>query len=112
MSNEEEAPQAQEPEPSEEVVTTEEPSNGEAAEGNDGANASGESEEMNRPPFDLKSGARISYGQKKGSVISVRGNGKAPYEVGIRWADEKHPQWMLFASLEMAYEQGTLAVNP
>ncbi len=110
MSNEEESPQAQEPEPSEEAVTTEEPSNGEAAEEN--ADAPGESEEMNRPPFDLKSGARISYGQKQGSVISIRGNGKAPYEVGIRWADEKHPQWMLFASLEIAYEQGTLAINP
>ena len=112
MSNEEDAPQAQEPESSEEVVTTEEPPNEEAAEDNAGANDAGESEEMNRPPFDLKAGARISYGQKQGSVISVRGNGKAPYEVGIRWADEKHPQWMLFASLEMAYEQGTLAINP
>mgnify|MGYP004223541329 FL=1 len=110
MSNEEDAPQAQEPEPSEEAVTTEEPSNGEAAEEN--ADAPGESEEMNRPPFDLKSGARISYGQKKGSVISIRGNGKAPYEVGIRWAEEKHPQWMLFAALKLAYEQGTLVVKP
>jgi len=112
MSNEEETPQTQEPEPSEEVVTTEEPSNEEAAEDNADANDPGESEEMNRPPFDLKAGVRISYGQKQGSIISVRGNGKAPYEVGIRWTDEKHPQWMLFASLEMAYEQGTLAVNP
>lgn len=112
MSNEEETPQAQEPEPSEEGVATEEPSNGEAAEETAGAEAPGESEEMNRPPFDLKSGARISYGQKKGSVISIRGNGKAPYEVGIRWAEEKHPQWMLFAALKLAYEQGTLVVNP
>ena len=112
MSNEEDAPQAQEPESSEEVVTTEQPSNEEAAEDNAGANDAGESEEINRPPFDLKAGARISYGQKQGKIISIRGNGKAPYEVGIRWDDEKHPEWMLFAALKLAYKQDALVVKP
>ena len=102
MSQEEETPQAQEPESSEETAQTEGPPAGEAVE----------TEKIARPPFELKTGARISYGLKKGAVLSIRGNGKTPYEVGIRWAKEKHPEWILFQALKLAYEQGVLAVNP
>ena len=111
MSNEDETPQNQEPEPSDETTTEESSSDGVVEEGAD-ADSSVESEEINRPPFAIKAGARISYGQKKGSVISVRGNGKAPYEVGVRWAHDKHPEWMLFEMLKLAYEVGNLVINP
>ena len=112
MSDEEETPQAQEPETSTETAKSEAPPSGEPTEEGADEQAAVEPEEMTRPPFDLKTGARISYGQKQGKVISIRGNGKAPYEVGIRWDDEKHPEWMLFAALKLAYKQGNLVINP
>ena len=112
MSQEEETPQAQEPESSDEVAQIEEPTVGEAVEESGDAEDAVETEEIIRPPFELKTGARISYGLKKGAVLSIRGNGKIPYEVAIRWAEEKHPEWMLFQALKLAYEQGDLAVNP
>lgn len=112
MSQDEETPQAQEPEKSEEVAPTEESPDGKAVEKSDDTEEAVAVEEINRPPFELKTGARILYGLKKGTVLSIRGNGKIPYEVGIRWAEEKHPEWMLFQALKLAYEQGDLAVNP
>lgn len=106
MSQEEETPQEQEPEQSDQTTSSEESSVGDAAE------EAVAPEEVTRPPFALQAGARISYGQKKGRVISVRGNGVEPYEVGIRWAKEKHPVWALYRSLLRAYEQGNLLINP
>ena len=105
MSQEEETPQEQDPEQSDQATPSEESSASDAAE------EAVVSEEVNRPPFAIRAGAEISYGKKTGRVRTVRGNGAEPYEVGIQWAGDKHPVWLLYRALKGAYEPGHLQIN-
>ena len=105
MSQDEETPQEQDPEQADQATSSEESPGSEAAE------ESVVSEEVNRPPFAIRAGAEISYGKKAGRVKTVRGNGAEPYEVGIQWAGDQHPEWLLYRALKGAYEQGHLQVK-
>ena len=105
MSQEEETPQEQDPEQSDQATSSEE------SLADDAVEEAVASEEIDRPPFAIRAGAVISYGKKTGRVKTVRGNGAEPYEVGILWAGDKHPVWLLYRALKGAYEQGTLKIK-
>jgi hypothetical protein len=105
MSQEEETPQEQDPEQSDQATPSEE------SPASDAAEEAVASEEVNRPPFAIRAGAEISYGKKTGRVKTIRGNGAEPYEVGIQWAGDQHPVWLLYRALKGAYEQGHLQIN-
>ena len=105
MSQEEETPQEQDPEQSDQATPSEE------SPASDAAEEAVASEEVNRPPFAIRAGAEISYGKKTGRVKTIRGNGAEPYEVGIQWAGDQHPVWLLYRALKGAYEQGRLQIN-
>ncbi len=60
--------------------------------------------------FNLVSGAKVEYGQKKGKVAGVRGNGPEPYDVQILWEGTKYPEWFLFAALRNGWAQGEFRI--
>lgn len=61
-------------------------------------------------PLVLQRGAKIRLGFRTGLVKSVRGGGKKPYEVMVRWDGEKYPQWITFRTLELDHERGRLTL--
>jgi len=61
-------------------------------------------------PFEIVPGARIEYGQRKGRVAEVRGNGAEPYDVEVRWEGAKYPEWFLFAALRQGWNEGEFRI--
>ena len=61
-------------------------------------------------PLVLKKGSRIQLGFRKGTVGTVRGSWKKPYDVRVVWEGEKYPQWLLFTTLELDRERGDLKI--
>jgi hypothetical protein len=67
-------------------------------------------EPAKRPPLNLKRGTRIQLGPRKGTVKEVRGSWKKPYDLRVVWDGEKYPQYLIYQTLELDYEQGNLKV--
>ena len=63
-----------------------------------------------RKPFRLRRGTRIELGFRHGVVRDVRGGLKKPYDVLIKWDEEKYPVWVIYSTLERDYEAGSLTV--
>ena len=63
-------------------------------------------------PMDLKlkPGTRIQLGFRKGVVDQVRGSWKKPYDVRVRWDDEKYPVFVTYRGLELEFAKGRLKV--
>jgi len=74
------------------------------------AEAAEPAKEKSTKPFELIAGAKVEYATRTGTVVDVRGNGDAPYDVQIRWKGEKYPVWFLYRALEVAYGQGEFRI--
>jgi len=61
-------------------------------------------------PLVLKKGTRIQLGYKKGTVDTVRGGWKKPYDIRVVWDGEKYPQWLLFTTVELDLARGDLKI--
>jgi hypothetical protein len=61
-------------------------------------------------PLVLKKGTRIRLGFRKGTVGTVRGSWKKPYDVKVLWEGEKYPQWLIFTTLELDRARGDLEI--
>jgi hypothetical protein len=66
--------------------------------------------EAPRGPLSIRRGSRIRLGRREGRIDTLRGGGPRPYDVLIRWDDEKYPQWLIYTQLEREHELGNLAV--
>lgn len=61
-------------------------------------------------PLKLKRGCSIQIGARQGTVDQIRGHGKKPYDVRVKWVGEKYPQFITFRTLELDHETGRLKV--
>jgi hypothetical protein len=58
----------------------------------------------------LRKGARIHLGYRKGTVDTIRGGWKKPYDIRVVWDGEKYPQWLLFTTVELDIARGDLKI--
>ena len=58
----------------------------------------------------VRKGTRIQLGYRKGTVDTVRGGWKKPYDFRVVWDGQKYPQWLLFTTAELDLARGDLKV--